>query len=81
MALSLARRMLYTLYQGLIQYGTFYTGPEPYHTMGCPPPGPFFSAASLHGLTGPGAMHPERIRQDIPLTQLERTLMRELRSG
>ncbi|MER6984192.1 DUF6059 family protein [Streptomyces carpinensis] len=72
MALSLPRRMLHALY--------VYTGLEPYNTMGPPPAGPYFPAGSLHDLTGPAARHPERIRHDIPLTPLERTLRRELRS-
>lgn len=77
---SLARRLLRSLYGSLVAYGTLYTGGEPKGPVGSlpgPPPPP----APLRGLTGPGPAHPERVRPDIPLTPLERTLQRELRAG
>ncbi|MBQ0888925.1 hypothetical protein KBZ94_29115 [Streptomyces sp. RM72] len=38
-----------------------------------------YGGTAPHGrLTGPGAGHPERLRQDVPLTSLELRLRREL---
>ncbi|MEU9219862.1 DUF6059 family protein [Streptomyces sp. NPDC048376] len=41
-----------------------------------------YGGTAPHGrLTGPGAGHPERLRQDVPLTSLELRLRRELDLG
>jgi hypothetical protein len=64
--LSLPRRLLRSLYRGLMAYGTLYTGVAP---------------APVPRLTGPGSAHPERVCAHVPLTPLERALTRELRSG
>ncbi|MFJ7199808.1 MULTISPECIES: DUF6059 family protein [unclassified Streptomyces] len=70
---SLARRVLRSIYRGLVAYGTMYSGVDPV--------GPGATEPEPTGkLRGPGPAHPERVRPDTPLTPLERAHLRELRS-
>ncbi|WP_308363584.1 MULTISPECIES: DUF6059 family protein [unclassified Streptomyces] len=81
MRLSLPRRLLRSIYGSLVAYGSLYTGGEPKGAGGVlpgPPPPP---PVPPRVLTGPGAAHPERVRPDVPLTPMERALLRELKSG
>jgi hypothetical protein len=39
----------------------------------------FIPDASYEPATGPGPHHPERVRQDIPLSRVEKALQRQLR--
>lgn len=74
MKLSLPRRLLRSLYRSLTVYGTIYTGVYPDGAAGAVP-------VPVPELMGPGRAHPERVCAHVPLTPLERALMRELRSG
>ncbi|MGW0885805.1 DUF6059 family protein [Streptomyces sp. NPDC002671] len=82
------RRALRAIYRALVEFGMLYIGPEPQGMVAShrdaghregesvpvtgPPPGP---------LTGPPAGHPERLCADVPLTPLERELVREWELG
>jgi hypothetical protein len=71
-ALSLARRILRSIYRAMVAYGRMYTGVHPGSADGTAP-------ASVLELRGPGPDHPERVRPDVPLTPSERALLRGLR--
>jgi uncharacterized protein DUF6059 len=64
------RRVLWAIYHILSVFGMIYTVAD-------------LTAATTRPLevTGPGADHPERVPADVPLTPLERALLRELHSG
>ncbi len=64
---SFLRWMLRSLGRSLVALGMQYTGPEPHPY---PPP-------RTPVLRGPAPHHPERLRPDLPLTPLERALIRE----
>ena len=70
------RRVLHVIYRILVVYGTVHTGPVPGATTGAlrhaTPERP------VGWLTGPVPGHPERLCADVPLTSLERALVREL---
>ncbi|MFG2603341.1 DUF6059 family protein [Streptomyces sp. NPDC048514] len=51
--------------RALSTLGTLYIGPHP----------------EVEPLTGPAPGHPERLCADVPLTPLERRLVRELEAG
>lgn len=72
MTLSLARRILRSIYRVMVAYGTMYTGVDPGGADGTAP-------ASVLEMRGPGPGHPERVRPDVPLTPSERALLRGLR--
>ncbi|MFJ4717375.1 DUF6059 family protein [Streptomyces sp. NPDC088785] len=65
MMLSLARRFVRGVYRALKAYGSYYTGLDPERPEGIQ-------------LEDPAPGHPERLCRDIPLTAVERALVREL---
>ncbi|MEV6962753.1 DUF6059 family protein [Streptomyces sp. NPDC051207] len=84
---TLADRCLRSLWRSLVAFGATYAGPTVYFNAlpACGPaahpldPAALFVRAGLPpGTGGPPPAHPERLREDAPLTEAERLLAREL---
>jgi hypothetical protein len=65
------RRVLRSVYRSLMATGSFYTGVHPELMT---------EAGQERQLGGPGTTHPERVRRDVPLTQLERAILFDIGS-
>ncbi|WP_329374971.1 DUF6059 family protein [Streptomyces sp. NBC_01483] len=84
---ALADRCLRSLWRSLVAFGATYVGPAIYFNALLAPASaahsrdPFerFARGGLPpGTGGPPPAHPERLREDVPLTEGERLLAREL---
>jgi hypothetical protein len=84
---TLADRFLRSLWRSLVTFGATYVGPTVYFNAlpACAPATPstdpvalFVRAGLAPGTGGPPPAHPERLREDVPLTEAEQLLAREL---
>ncbi|MET9735951.1 DUF6059 family protein [Streptomyces sp. NPDC006458] len=76
---ALTHYVLRPLWRSLVLFGSTQCGPHVYHEVATS-----LSASHLDGLFdryargGPPAAHPERVCEDVPLSEAERLLAREL---
>ncbi|MDO0939447.1 hypothetical protein QQY66_50040 [Streptomyces sp. DG2A-72] len=75
---AMADHCLRPLWRSLVTFGAIHAGPEAYHAAGGPSSASCTQDPFAHARQGPPPAHPERLRADLPLSETERQLAREL---